>query len=216
MLRKITLLILTTLVLSVGYKWYEKSQWIETSQIISKRGYKLSVKFNKNDWNDKKGEGEYSLGYTAGIHLENKKDKNIYIYIDFSYELQNNGDDTPHEVGDTGGRLWPPQEDELTFPFNDEEYTKIGTFLGKELYVTKPNDYGSVAVVQKLKSGKVTGVMPLLNKDQDRVNYYESFSISAELGEDKRRLKKRYHEFLKILKTMKIEKIFDTTKTTRE
>ncbi len=211
-----TFALITLVTLTLFFFYYNYNRTVVKHE-FKKIGYGISVSYIKNNWDVDQKDIENQDEYTSFLYLEDKE-KPREKYISFRYELLNNGDDTPHEVGDTGGGLWPPQPEELMFDFDPEEYTYIGTYLGKELYVTKPNVYGSVAVVQKLDNGKVTGVMPLLSKDKNRVNYYDSFSISAELGEEKKTQKRLYREFLKILKSMRIEKISETksseTKTT--
>ena len=145
-------------------------------------------------------------GKGGGINLRYKEDDDISV--SFDYTLENNGDDTPIEVGDTGGGLWPPQPEELMIDFDRDKFVYLGKYLGKDLYVDgEINPAGYLGVYQKLSNGKLTGSMPLLSKDQERVNYFDRFMISADFTSKHAGDRKFYNEFLKILKTMKIEKI---------
>ena len=210
-----TTLFILILIAGIGFQLYERGNQKNVIHTFQKIGYQISFQYNPEHWNVSELDRERFDRYTSFIYLEDKE-RPREKYIAFRYTLENNGDDTPHIAGDTGAGMWPPQPEELMVDFDKDKYRYLGTYLGKELYVEK-NPEMSMGVFQKLKNGKLTARMPLLSKDQERVNYYDYFSIIANArGSEftEKDYKELHDEFIKILKTMKIEKIPDTTKTT--
>ena len=205
MFKKILIVILVILLVGIISSFiFIKDKDIITTQTISRTGYQLSLKHDGTLLINQ-GEEEYLPGYAynGGIvldHDDNYENGNL----SFDYTIEDNGDDTPSPISDTGAPPFPPQADELVYPLTDD-YEKVGEWLGYNLYIEKEiKDWGYV--YQEVFPGQITEQMTLLSKNKERVNYYDRLLITYQF-DPQQDLEQQRSEFLNILKSMKIEEM---------
>ncbi|PID83158.1 hypothetical protein CSB11_02325 [Candidatus Campbellbacteria bacterium] len=220
-IKSITIIIITIIFLSMiyfGYTQYQDSEkYIEVTQNVTEEGLKISLKYNKNEWEVKKGEGYYDEDkYSAGLSFLNYKDKeNIRIEVDYYKDLHKWTEKEIEQThGDTGGVGVNLKYNFLDMNDLDDTYIKIAEIRGQEIYVKKDYDLSGsdMNIYQKVNKNKVLFDLSILNKDPNKIVPTQFLSITASFKKrnekiSKEEYKKLREEFIEIVKSIKITEI---------